>query len=77
VRLLVGLHVVESMNYNLHQIVLSGNQVLEIDGVVGVGVVRLAVAHMVVSVCRNQVWRDWISHWAASRRALNSKVTSW
>jgi hypothetical protein len=36
--------------YNLHQIVLSGNQLLEIDGVVGVGVVGLAVALTITCV---------------------------
>jgi hypothetical protein len=44
---LVGLHVVESLQYILHQIVLSGNQQPKIDGV---GVVRLAIAHMVPCV---------------------------
>jgi hypothetical protein len=38
------LHVVEDLQYSLHLIVLSGNQVLEIDGFVSVGVVGLAVA---------------------------------
>jgi hypothetical protein len=46
----VGLHVVESLQYSMHQIVLSGNQLLEIDGVVGVCVVGLAIAHMVPCV---------------------------
>jgi hypothetical protein len=41
--LLVRLHVVEGLQCNLHQIVLGGNQLLEIDGVVGVGVARLAI----------------------------------
>jgi hypothetical protein len=38
------------LQYSLHQIVLSGNQLLEIDGVVGAGVVRLAVAHLIPCV---------------------------
>jgi hypothetical protein len=42
--LLVRLHVVEGLQYSLHQIVLGGNQLLEIDGVVGVGVAGLAIA---------------------------------
>jgi hypothetical protein len=50
VRLLVGLHVVESLQYNLHQIVLSGNQLLKIDGVVGVGVIGLATTLIVPCV---------------------------
>jgi hypothetical protein len=44
VRLLVRLHVVEGLQYNLHQIVLGGNQQLKIDGVVVVGVAGLAIA---------------------------------
>jgi hypothetical protein len=44
VRLLVRLHVVEDLQYSLHQIVLGGNQLLKIDGVIGVGVVGLAIA---------------------------------
>jgi hypothetical protein len=32
----VRLHVVEGLQYNLYQIVLSGNQLLKIDGLVGV-----------------------------------------
>jgi hypothetical protein len=43
-RLLIRLYVVESLQYSLHQFVLGGNQLLEIDGVVGVGVVGLAIA---------------------------------
>jgi hypothetical protein len=50
VRLLVGPHVNESLQYNLHQIVLSGNQLLKIDGVVGVGVIGLAAALIVPCV---------------------------
>jgi hypothetical protein len=44
VRLLVRLHVVEGLLYTLHQIVLASNQLLGIDGVVGVVVAGLAVA---------------------------------
>jgi hypothetical protein len=50
VRLLVRLHVVESLHHNLHLIVLSGNQLLKVDGVIGVGMVGLAVAHIVPCV---------------------------
>jgi hypothetical protein len=50
VRLPVGLHVVESLQYNLHQIVLSRNQLLKIDGVVGVGVIGLAATLIVPCV---------------------------
>jgi hypothetical protein len=44
VRLLVRLHVVESLQYNLHQIVLGGDQLPEIDGVVVIGVAELAIS---------------------------------
>jgi hypothetical protein len=44
VRLLVRLHVVEGLQYNLHQIILGGNQLVEIDGVIGIGVAELAIA---------------------------------
>jgi hypothetical protein len=42
--LLVRLHVVVGLQYSLHQIVLSGNQLLEIDGVVGVAGLTIALA---------------------------------
>jgi hypothetical protein len=44
VRLLVRLHVVEGLQYSLHQIILGGNQLVEIDGVIGIGVAELAIA---------------------------------
>jgi hypothetical protein len=50
VSLLVRLHVVEGLQYSLHQIVLSDDQLLEIDGIVGVGVVGLTVALIVPCV---------------------------
>jgi hypothetical protein len=34
--LLVGLQVVEGLQYNLHQLILHSNQLLEVDEVVGV-----------------------------------------
>jgi uncharacterized membrane-anchored protein YjiN (DUF445 family) len=42
--LLVGLHAVEGLQYNLHQMVMDDNQMLDIDGVVVGGVVGLAIA---------------------------------
>jgi hypothetical protein len=43
--LFVGLHGVEGLHYTLHQLVLSGNQLLDVDRVVvGGGVVGLAIA---------------------------------
>jgi hypothetical protein len=50
VRLLVMLHIVEGLQYILHQIILGGNQLLKIDGVVGVGVAGLAIALVVPCV---------------------------
>jgi hypothetical protein len=50
VRLLVRLHIVEGLQYNLHQIVLGGNKLHEIDGVVGIGVVGLAIALVIPCV---------------------------
>jgi hypothetical protein len=50
VRLLVRLHIVEGLQYNLHQIVLGGDQLLEIEGVVGGGVAELAIALVVPCV---------------------------
>jgi hypothetical protein len=46
--LLVGLHVVEGLQYNLHQTVLGGNQLLDVDGVVGGGGVAGLVIALVV-----------------------------
>jgi hypothetical protein len=48
--LLVRLHVVKGLQYNLHQIVLGGDQLFEIDGVVVVGVAGLAIALVVPCV---------------------------
>jgi hypothetical protein len=47
--LLVGLQVVEGLQYSLHQLILHNNQLLEVDRVIGVIVVvaRLAVALVV------------------------------
>jgi hypothetical protein len=43
--LFVGLHGVECLHYTLHQLVLSGNQLLDVDRVVvGGGVDGLAIA---------------------------------
>jgi hypothetical protein len=52
--LLVGLQVVEGVQYSLYQLILSSNQLLEVDRVVGVVVVAvvagLAVALVVACV---------------------------
>jgi hypothetical protein len=50
--LLVGLQVVEGLQYSLHQLILCSNQLLKVDGVIGVVVVvtRLAIAPVVPCV---------------------------
>jgi uncharacterized membrane protein len=49
--LLVGLQDVEGLQYNLHQMILHSNQLLEVDVVIGVVVVSgLAVALVVLCV---------------------------
>jgi hypothetical protein len=50
--LLVGLQVVEGLQYSLHQLILCSNQLLKVDGVIGVVVVvtRLAIALVVPCV---------------------------
>jgi hypothetical protein len=51
--LLVGLQVVEGLQYNLHQLILHSNQLLKVDRVVGVVVAvtaGLAIALVVPCV---------------------------
>jgi hypothetical protein len=53
----VRLHVVEGLQYSLHQLVLNGNQLLEVDGVLVVrGVARLAIALAVPRVHHLTGW---------------------
>jgi hypothetical protein len=47
VRLLGRLHVVKGLQYSLHQIVLGGDQLIEIDGVIVVGIAGLAITLVV------------------------------
>jgi hypothetical protein len=61
VNLLVGLHVVEGLQHCLHQLILGGDQLFEVNivvGVVVVGIVGLIIAGVVPCVhhLRN-VWR--------------------
>jgi hypothetical protein len=49
--LLVGLQVDEGLQYNLHQLVLCSNQLLEVDGVIGVVVVAAGLAVALVVPC--------------------------
>jgi hypothetical protein len=46
VSLLVGLHIIEGLQHSLHKLILGGDQLFEVDIVVGVVVVvaRLAIA---------------------------------
>jgi hypothetical protein len=55
--LMVGLQVVEGLQYDLHQLILHSNQLLEVDRVVGVVVVGLAVA--LVVPCVHHLMVDW------------------
>jgi hypothetical protein len=49
--LLVGLQVVEGLQYSLHQLILRSNQLLEVDGVVGAVVVAAGLAIALVVPC--------------------------
>jgi hypothetical protein len=49
--LLVGLQVVEGLPYNLHHLILQSNQLLEVDGVIGVVVVVAGLAVALVIPC--------------------------
>jgi hypothetical protein len=51
--LLDGLHVVEGLQHGLHQLVLVGEQLLQVSIVV---VARLAIALVVLSVHHLMVW---------------------
>jgi hypothetical protein len=51
VGLLVGLQVVEGLQYNLHQLILCSNQLLEVDRVVRVVVVAAGLAIALVAPC--------------------------
>jgi hypothetical protein len=53
VNLLVGLHVVEGLQHCLHQLILGGDQLFEVNivvGVVVVGIVSLIIAGVVPCV---------------------------
>jgi hypothetical protein len=55
--LLVGLHVVEGLQHGLHQLVFSGEQLLQVSIVVVVVVVAgLAIALVVPGVHHLMVW---------------------
>jgi hypothetical protein len=56
--LLVGLHIVEGMQRGLHELILGGDQLFEVDIVVGVVVVvaGLAIALVIPCVHHLMVW---------------------
>jgi hypothetical protein len=49
--LLVRLQVDEGLQYSLHQLVLRSNQLLKVDGVIGVVVVAVGLAVALVVPC--------------------------
>jgi hypothetical protein len=51
VSLLVGLQIIEGLQYSLHQLILGGNQLLEVDRVVRVVVVVAGMAIALVVPC--------------------------
>jgi hypothetical protein len=58
VSLLVGLHIIEGMQHGLHKLILGGDQLFEVDIVVGVVVVvaGLAIALAIPCVHHLMVW---------------------
>jgi hypothetical protein len=58
VSLLVGLHIIEALQHSLHKLILGGDQLFEVDIVVGVVVVAagLAIALAIPCVHHLMVW---------------------
>jgi hypothetical protein len=58
VSLLVGLHIIEGLQYGLHKLILGGDQLFMVDIVVGVVVVvaGLAIALAIPCVHHLMVW---------------------
>jgi hypothetical protein len=58
VSLLVGLHIIEGLQYGLHKLILGGDQLFVVDIVVGVVVVvaGLAIALAIPCVHHLMVW---------------------
>jgi hypothetical protein len=58
VSLLVGLHIVEGLQHSLHKLILGGDQLFEVDNVVGVVVVvaGLAIALAIPCIHHMMVW---------------------
>jgi hypothetical protein len=57
VSLLIGLHNVEGLQHSLHKLILGGEQLFEVDIVVGVVVVGLAIALTIPCVHHLMVWQ--------------------
>jgi hypothetical protein len=58
VRLLVGQNIIDGLHHGLHKLILFGDQLFEVDIVVGVAVVvaRLAIALAIPCVHHLMVW---------------------
>jgi hypothetical protein len=57
VSLLIGLHIVEGLQHSLHKLILGGNQLFEVDIIVGVVVVVvLTIALAIPCVHHLMVW---------------------
>jgi hypothetical protein len=58
VSLLVGLHIIEGLQHGLHKLILGGDQLFEVDIIVGVVVVvaGLAIALAIPCVHHLMVW---------------------
>jgi hypothetical protein len=54
--LLVGLHIIEGLQYCLHKLILGGDQLFKVNIVVGVVVAGLAVALAISYVHHLMVW---------------------
>jgi hypothetical protein len=53
---LVGLHIINGLQHCLHKLILGGNQLFEVDIVVGVVVAGLAIALAIPYVHHLMVW---------------------
>jgi hypothetical protein len=57
VSLLIGLHIIEGLQYSMHKLILGGDQLFEVDTVVGVVVVgRMAITLAIPCVHHLMVW---------------------
>jgi hypothetical protein len=56
VSLLVGLHIIEGRQHSLHKPILGGDQLFEVDIVVGVVVAGLTIALAIPCVHHLTVW---------------------